>query len=59
MKNKDQWRHSKFVFQKGKLRAFRNSSEVLISSRLMVDLVAKFYDTYLIQYARSKLLDLG
>ena len=59
MKNIDQWRPSKFVFKNGKLRASRNPSEVQISSRFVVDIVASHYQQYLPKYASGKLIDLG
>ncbi len=59
MKNKDKWLPSKFVYRMGKLRAARNLAEVGGGSRLVTDIVASFYETYLPQYARGKLIDLG
>jgi SAM-dependent methyltransferase len=59
MRNKEKWKPSKYIYEKGKLRASRDSKEVGVSSRLIVDLVANFYDKYLKQYARGNLLDLG
>jgi len=59
MKNRDLWKPNRYVYKKGRLRASRNPKEVRISSRLMVDIIAKFYGTYLRQYANGKLLDLG
>ncbi len=59
MRNKDNWVASKYVYRKGKLIASRNPKEVSISSRLVVDLTARFYDTYIREYAKGKLLDLG
>ena len=59
MKNKNKWVPSKFIYRKGKLRAARNPAEVGVGSRLITDLVASFYETYLPNYARGKLIDLG
>ena len=59
MKNKDTWKPSKYVYYKNKLTAARDFSEVKAGSRLVADLTAAFYDTYLPQYAKGKLLDLG
>ena len=59
MKNRDEWQPSKYVYRKGKLVASRNKEEVGIGSRLIAGLVAGYYDKYLRQYAKGKLLDLG
>lgn len=59
MKNKKQWQPSKFIYQAGKLRASKDPQEVGAGSRLSTNLIAGFYDTYLREYARGKLLDLG
>jgi len=59
MQNKHQWRPSKFVYKNSKLIASRDPTEVGVSSRLIADIIAHFYDQYLKQYARGRLLDLG
>jgi len=59
MQNIKKWKPSKFVYKKGKLVASRNKQEVSLSSRLMADLIAKFYDQVLPTYAKGNLLDLG
>jgi len=59
MKNHDKWQPSKYIFKKGRLTASRDRKEVGVASRLMADLVAKFYDKTLRQHATGKLLDLG
>jgi SAM-dependent methyltransferase len=59
MKNESDWRPSKYVFRRGKLRASRNPSEVSVSSRLVVDLVANSYERHLPLHAKGDLLDLG
>jgi hypothetical protein len=59
MKNKEDWKPSKFVYENGRLIGSRDPSEVSISSRLITDVIANFYDQYLKQYARGRLLDLG
>lgn len=59
MKNRDKWQPSKYILKKGKLIASRDRKEVGVASRLMADLVAKFYDKALRQHATGKLLDLG
>ncbi|HEV7329725.1 MAG TPA: class I SAM-dependent methyltransferase [Flavisolibacter sp.] len=59
MKNKDIWQPSKFIYKNKKLLASRDPKEVSISSRLIVDIVAQFYDKNLKLYAKGNLLDLG
>lgn len=59
MKNKNKWVPSKFVYRKGKLISSRNPREVGVGSRLMADIIATLYDTYISKYAKGKLLDLG
>jgi SAM-dependent methyltransferase len=59
MKNKDKWKASKYVYRNGRLASSKNLLEVKAGSRLVADLVAVLYDTYIPQYARGKLIDLG
>lgn len=59
MKNKALWTPTKFVFKNKKLRASKDPLQVSISSRLITDIIAKFYDTRLKVYANGDLLDLG
>lgn len=59
MNHRDQWRPSKYVYQRGKLKASRDRKEVGVASRLIVDAVAARYDQALKQHAAGKLLDLG
>jgi SAM-dependent methyltransferase len=59
MKNKDIWKPSKFVYKKGRLIASRDSNEVNVSSRLIGDIIARFYDENIPKYCTGKLLDLG
>lgn len=59
MKNTEQWKPSKFVYVAGKLKASRNPKEVNISSRLVADITAAFYDTTIKTHVSGKLLDLG
>ena len=59
MNNKENWAPSKFIYKDGKLRASKDPAEVGIGSRLSTNLIAACYDTYLKEYARGKLLDLG
>lgn len=59
MKNQADWKPGKYIYIKGKLKASKDPKEVAISSRLITDIVASLYGTYLPQYARGKLVDLG
>lgn len=59
VKNCHAWRPSKYVYRNGVLIASRDRNEVGVGSRLMADLIARFYDKALRQHARGKLLDLG
>lgn len=59
MRNREKWTPSKYIYKKGKLIASRDPKEVGISSRLIGDLIADFYDRNLRQHAKGKLVDLG
>ena len=59
MKNQDSWTPSKFVYNNGKLQGSRDPREVSISSRLVADNIAEFYQNSLKEHVKGKLLDLG
>lgn len=59
MKNRNEWRPSKYVYRKGKLVASKDAREVAVSSRLVVNLVAAHYDGAFRIHAHGRLLDLG
>ena len=59
MKNIQQWRPSKFIIRDGVLRGSRNPSDLQVSSRLVADIVASYYQNYLPAYAKGNLIDLG
>ena len=59
MRNAEKWSSSKFVYRNGKLAASKNPAEVGIGSRLVIDLIASFYDQNLKKFARGRLADLG
>jgi len=59
MKNKDKWKASKYVYRNGRLASSKDLREVKAGSRLVADLVAVLYDTYIPKYATGKLIDLG
>ena len=59
MKNIDEWTPSKFIYHRGRLTASRNTKEAGLPSRLIIEIVAEYYDTYIKQFARGRLIDLG
>ena len=59
MKNVQNWLPTKFVYQNNKLRGSRDPKQVNIGSRIIVDVVASFYDENLRLHAQGKLVDLG
>lgn len=59
MRNISEWSPTKYDFRNNKLRGSRNSKFLTVSSRLMTDITASFYQEYLPKYARGKLADLG
>ncbi len=59
MKNIDKWVPSKFVYHKGRLTASTNTKEAGLPSRLIIEIVARYYDTYIKHFARGRLIDLG
>lgn len=59
MKNFQQWKPTKYIFRKGKLIASRNPAEVSVSSLMISDLTAEFYQKNFKEHAKGKLLDLG
>ncbi len=59
MKNRENWKPSKFVFINQRLVGSRDPQELAIGSRLISDLTARYYDKSLPIHAKGKLLDLG
>lgn len=59
MRNSDSWRPSKFVRSRGRLTSSRDTQEVSIGSRLIVDIIARYYEAHLSNAVRGRLLDLG
>lgn len=59
MQNIPAWKPSKYELYRGRLRASRDVKEAALSSRLGIDLVAKFYQDAIPEYARGHLIDLG
>ncbi len=47
------------MLARGRLRSSRDTNEVSLSSRLVTDLTARWYQAHLAQHARGRLLDLG
>ena len=59
MKNRAQWKPTKFELHRGRWRGARNARELGVGSRLISDLVAALYQAHLPAHARGALLDLG
>jgi SAM-dependent methyltransferase len=59
VKNIDKWVSTKYVFKKEKLIGSRNPKHLTISSRLMTDITATFYQHYIPKYIKGRLADLG
>jgi SAM-dependent methyltransferase len=59
MRNPETWAPSKFVLDRGRLRASSNPKEISPGSRLFGDLVASCYDMHVKSHCRGRLLDLG
>ena len=59
MKNREQWKPSKYVYRKGRLRASRDPKEVGVGSRLIADITARLYDEHIKDNAKGRLIDLG
>jgi hypothetical protein len=59
MRNIEQWQPTKFVYERGKLIASRDSRQVGVASRIMANAIARIYEHYIPAYASGSLLDLG
>jgi SAM-dependent methyltransferase len=59
MKNKDNWKESKFRLKNGVLKSSYSVKEVAAPSRIMADAIGRFYTMMLPKYAKGLLLDLG
>jgi len=59
VKDPESWQPSKFVQARGRLMGSRDPKQVAISSRLVTDLTARWYEMHIAQHARGRLLDLG
>ncbi len=59
MKCPELWRQSKYELHGSHVRASRNLTEVGPGSRLITDIVARFYSVAIPQFASGALLDLG
>jgi SAM-dependent methyltransferase len=59
MKYPESWQPTKYELHRGKLRASRNARFVAVSSRLMIDVTASFYQAALPLYARGSIADMG
>ena len=59
MKNRQQWRPSKYVIRNGRLVGSRKQDDLTVGSRLFADRVAARYQDACRIHARGRLLDLG
>jgi SAM-dependent methyltransferase len=59
MKNEEKWRPTKYIIKAGQLHASPDLSEVSAGSRLVANLVAKYFWRYLPLHAHGRLIDLG
>jgi SAM-dependent methyltransferase len=59
VKDQENWKPSKFVRVRGRLTGTRDTNQVPISSRLVTDLTARWYEAQIAQHVRGRLLDLG
>jgi SAM-dependent methyltransferase len=59
LKSEQSWIPTKYVLKNGLLKASRDPAEVGIGSRLIGDLVARFYGDKLREHASGHLIDLG
>lgn len=59
MRNRESWKESKFVFKNKKLVASSDQREVSFASRLIVNIIARFYQSALQTHGTGRLLDLG
>jgi SAM-dependent methyltransferase len=59
MKNINDWKPTKYEWKSKRLRGSRNPAHLTVSSRLVTDITASFYQEYIPKYANGKLADLG
>lgn len=59
MQNTEYWKPTKYELRNGKLRASRNAQLVSVSSHLVIDITASFYQAAIPLHARGSLADLG
>lgn len=59
MQNSQLWVPTKYEYKNGQLKASRNTNFLTVSSRLMTDITAKFYQRYVPLHVRGRLVDLG
>lgn len=59
MKNIDTWSPTKYLLRNGQLIASRDSHQIGIGSRLIGDIVAGYYQKFIPEFVRGRLLDLG
>jgi SAM-dependent methyltransferase len=59
MKNIDSYVPTKYIIKKGILRSSKDPIQVKLSSRLVVDCIARFYDVAIPKFCKGELIDLG
>lgn len=59
MRKPDTWKPSKYRLVKNSLRASNDPQEVRTGSRLLVEVIAEFYDRAIPSYVTGRLIDLG
>jgi SAM-dependent methyltransferase len=59
MKHAQDWKPSKFVVRRGRLRGSRDPREIAVESRLIADLVAHVFERHLPEHCAGRLLDMG
>jgi SAM-dependent methyltransferase len=59
MRNSEIWKPTQYIIRKGRLYASNDPKNVGIGSRLIALLVASAYESYIPQYAKGNLADIG
>jgi SAM-dependent methyltransferase len=59
MQHPERWKPTKYVYSSGRLRGSRDPEQLGAASRLVADIIARFYESALEQHAKGRLLDLG
>src|SRR5690348_11109250 len=59
MRNASNWQATKFVSERGRLRATKDTAELGLGSRLIADLVAEAYERSIPTHVSGRVLDMG